>query len=131
MIEWTTLRAHMRANYDLLGDEPDVMSLAWTFVDETGTELIEHQWVTRGAAGGVPHVAIVCPVGPQTRLSLIEALRHNNTLAIGALALVDDAYVLREVLPLDALTFAALRRALELVAHEAARLREASASRAA
>ena len=118
MMDWDTLRAHMRASFELIADETMAITLAWSF---EGT--LQHEWLVHVVARGVSHVAIVCPVAHESALPLRAALVHNTTLAVGALALDGEIYVIREVLPLDALTFPALRRACELVAHEAARLR--------
>lgn len=119
MMAWETLRAYMRTEFDLVADEAMALTLAWSFEGD----VIQHEWLVHVVARGVSHVAIVCPVVHESALPPRAALVHNTTLAVGALALDGEIYVIREVLPLDALTFPALRRACELVAHEAARLR--------
>jgi hypothetical protein len=49
------------------------------------------------------------------------------TLAIGGIALHDNLYVLRTVLPLENLDFAYLEKAMRHIAQEACRLRLATA----
>jgi hypothetical protein len=66
---------------------------------------------------------ILCDVVGIEQLDPKEALAHNHTLAAGALALVDERVVMRLVTPLEELRFERLDRWLELLAHEAARLR--------
>jgi hypothetical protein len=119
---WDRLQAHMRRRWRLAHDAPLHMSLAWT-IGEAHEQVEQLQIVEldRGRAGA--QVRIVAEVASSLAISPLSALEHNATLAFGALALIDGTYVLRAMLPLADLTMPTLDRALELIAHEAARLR--------
>jgi RimJ/RimL family protein N-acetyltransferase len=70
-----------------------------------------------------PLVVVSAEVAPEAHLGARDALAHNATLAVGALCIVNDAYVLRQSMALAGLTGAQLDRFVTLVGHEAARLR--------
>lgn len=120
MPTWSQVRAHLRTRFQLRRDDDTELELAWAFPDAVEAQ---RQIVTAKRALDRPALVIRC----ETALAAFterEALAHNATLAVGAIAFVEDGYVVRHVVFLDELaTFAALERDLELVAHEAARLR--------
>jgi hypothetical protein len=118
MMDWTLVRAHMRSTFELEYDDAEGIRLRW---DVEGT--LQEQWLHPVKAAGLPHLMVVCPVVSEASMHPRDAVKHNNTLAVGALALGPQGYVMRVVLPLDSLTMPALDRMLELTAHEAARIR--------
>lgn len=117
-IEWPSLRAHMRGKYNLEYDDAEGIRLTW---DVDG--VAQTQWLHPVAGLGMHHVMVVCPMVGERDLPPRDALRHNNTLAVGTIALARDGYVMRAVLPLELLSFVAFDRMIEVVAHEAARIR--------
>jgi hypothetical protein len=120
MPTWDETKDHLRTRFKLLREEPTWIHMGWTF---EGEERVQEERVELRQAVGEPHVLVVCDVVGVEQMDAREALAHNMTLAAGALALVDDRVVLRLVHPLEDLRFERLDRWLELLAHEAARLR--------
>ena len=120
MPTWDETKAHLRERFKLLREEPTWIAMGWTF---EGDQRVQEEKIELRQALGEPYALISCDVIGLDQLDPREALAHNNTLAIGALALVEDRVVMRHVLPLEDLAFARLDKALELLAHEAARLR--------
>jgi hypothetical protein len=118
---WAAVVEHLRRQFRLDRVEPGLVALSWSFTD--GEQAVVHrQLVREGHSGGELFVVITAEVDASDTLSPIDALRHNGTMAAGALVLDEDQYVLRHGLPAAELSSTALDRALELVAHEAARL---------
>jgi hypothetical protein len=120
MTDWTTIRAHMRTKFSLELDSTEGVSLTWNL--ESGA-VQQKQWLHPVQAFGLPHLLVICAVCDERQLPARDAIRHNNSLAAGSLALGPHGYVMRAVIPMDALSFAALDRMLEMMAHEAARIR--------
>lgn len=119
---WDELVTHVREQWKVAIDSRDRLGLLWTIGAGADAEE-QREMVELVHGGGVAYVRITADVAGEDDLSSLEAVRVNMTLALGALALDRHNYVLRAVLPLDALTTHALDRSLELVAHEAARIR--------
>lgn len=120
MATWDETKAHLRERFKLLREEETYMLMSWTF---EGDPLVQQERIELRPALGEPHALIVCDIGERSLMDAGEALAHNMTLAIGALAHEGERLVLRHVTPLGGLDFARLDRAVELLAHEAARLR--------
>ncbi|MFN0253210.1 MAG: hypothetical protein ACKV2T_40425 [Kofleriaceae bacterium] len=119
---WDELLAHVREQWKVAIDARDRLGLLWTIGEGASAEE-QREMVELVHRGGVSYVRITADVSPEDSMSALEAVRANSTLALGALALDRHSYVLRAVLPLDALTTTVLDRSLELVANEAARIR--------
>jgi hypothetical protein len=119
MPTWTEAQTYLRGRYQLRRDEPTEIELAWTF---PGAPEVQRQIVELRRAVKRPLMVIRCDTG-QSAFSEREALEHNMTLGVGALAIADGEYVLRHAMLLDELAWGTLDLALELVAHEAARLK--------
>ena len=120
MATWDEVRAHLRSALKARHDDETSASLAWHF---PGCAAPEEQKVHLVQAAGMSLLVIVSVVGPEAIMPARDALLHNRGLAFGALAVHRDRLVLRHVMPLEALNWACLDKALELVAHEALRLR--------
>lgn len=120
MPTWDETKGHLRERFKLLREEPTWITMGWTF---EGDQRVQEERIELRQALGEPHALITCDVVGLDQLEPKDALAHNMTLAIGALAMVEDRIVLRHVTPLEDLSFARLDKALELLAHEAARLR--------
>ncbi len=69
-----------------------------------------------------PAVRFSARVAAENAISPQTLLRHNATLAVGAVALVDGQYVLLHIAPLASLSVAWAIRAVKLLDHEARRL---------
>jgi hypothetical protein len=123
VMTWDELVAHVREQWKVAIDSRGRLGLLWT-IGEGATAEEQREMVELVHSNGVSYVRITADVAPEDSMSALDAVRVNLTLALGALALDRHSYVLRAVLPLDALTTAALDRSLELVAHEAARIRD-------
>jgi hypothetical protein len=129
---WDQLIEHVRGTWRVAIDSRDKLGLLWSVTpdpdgdvpDDEQRETVE---LVHGA--GEPYVRITAEVGREDTLSALDAVRHNMTITVGALALDRTTYVLRAVLPLDVLSTHVLDRSLELVAREAARIRRASKRR--
>lgn len=117
---WDAVRAHLCRKLDIAVREDDRLGLLWRFPNADG---VQRQWVEHVTAFGQPHVVVTCNAGTAASMGCHEALNHNATLPIGALCFLDDHLVLRLVLPVEGVELAVIERSLELVAHEAARLR--------
>ncbi|MCS6912582.1 MAG: hypothetical protein RMK29_19860 [Myxococcales bacterium] len=122
MPTWEEICTHIRQRFVISVDKARWLGLTWRFGGPEGP-VYQGQRVELAHAMGKPQVLILCDVVPEADLPLREALEHNMTLAIGALALSQGTFVLRQVYPADGLDFAQLDTALEFLAHEAARLR--------
>jgi hypothetical protein len=120
MPTWDETKEHLRQRFKLLREEPTWLLMGWTF---EGEPRVQEERIELRQAVGEPHLLIVCDVVGGDQMEAREALEHNMTLAAGALALVEGRIVLRHVHPLEDVRFERLDRWLELLAHEAARLR--------
>jgi hypothetical protein len=118
---WHELRAWARETFSLDLDEDGAVELTWRFPGER--HLQQRERVELAEAFGLPYLLLTCDAVAADALGPREALEHNGTLAVGALALGDGGYVLRHMLPLEGLSPARFARDLKVLAHEAARLR--------
>ncbi len=119
MPTWDDVRTYLRDRYQLRRFEVAQVELAWTFPDSGEAQ---RQTVEVRRAMNRPIVVICCDTG-QSAFNEREALEHNMTLGVGALAMAEGEYVLRHVMFLDELSWTTLDLTLEMVAHEAARLK--------
>lgn len=136
VMTWDELMDHVRGKWRVAIDSRDRLGLLWTFNptpdpdDDAAPDAEEQREMVELVHGaGTPYVRISAEVGAEESLSSLDAVRHNMTIAVGALALDRKTYVLRAVLPLDVLSTQALDRSLELVAREAARIRRSTSGR--
>ena len=123
--EWRRIQQHIRDTWHPFIDEPQRMAIAWDIGVEPAIEK-QRQLVELVRASDGDHVRILCDVAPHLAISPLDALAHNASLAFGALALIDECYVLRAMFPIADLSIATLDRALRMVSHEAARIRHAT-----
>ncbi len=119
---WADVVAYLDGRYRLDHIAPGVVALSWRF-DDDDAYVVQSELVRESVAFGELFVVITSEVAAGDALAATEALHHNATLAIGALVLDDEErYVLRHGILAADLSRPVLDRALELVAHEAARL---------
>lgn len=128
--EWRRIQQHVRDTWHPFLDEPHRLAIAWDIGVEPAIEK-QRQLVELVHSADGDHVHILCDVVPHLAISPLDALAHNASLAFGALALIDETYVLRAMLPLDDVSIATLDRALRMVSREAARIRHATRVRPA
>jgi hypothetical protein len=120
MTTWDETRSDLRARFALLHDEPTWCGRRWrvaTLEIDQRVELVE--------LAGDPWIQIVTDVDHPTAIDPTTALARNVTLSMGALALENGRYKLRCALPLDGLSLDKLATWMEMMAHEAGRLRRA------
>ena len=127
MTTFDEVRTYLRERYKLVTDDTRLVELTWR-IHGGSAPVLQHEVVEAVTAFGVPHVLIAAQVTSTNAMSAHDAVTHNAKLAVGSLVLVGDAYWMRAVLPIEGTTRAVLDRALEFVAHEAARLRTRSVS---
>lgn len=125
MATWREVWLHLRSRYQLVVEQPTWLGMEWTF---TWQNLVVTQRVKVEHAGD--WVIVLAAVGKAVEVDAPGALRFNAKLMIGALALSDEMCYLRAALPLDGLSLAHLDRTIEVVAREAARLRDPKPSAA-
>jgi hypothetical protein len=116
---WREVWSYLRVRYQLLVEEPTWIGMEWTF---TYQNLVVTQRVKVEHAGD--WVIVLAAVGKAAEVDAPGALRFNAKLMIGALAIAEDMCYLRAALPLDGISFPHLDRTIEVVAREAARLRD-------
>lgn len=119
MPSWDDVRTYLRDRYQLRRFEPTQVELAWTFPD---SQEPQRQTIEVRRAMDRPILVVYCDTG-QNAFNDREALQHNMTLGVGALAIADGEYVLRHVVSLEELHWTTLDKTLEMLAHEAARLK--------
>ena len=113
---------HVRHQHVVVVAQPRYLAIAWKIRNVVQVEQME--LVT---ALGVPAVRVTSPAGPAAILDATRVLEHNLAMPVGSVALQGKSYVVRHVLPLAALTVARLDEVLEVIAHEAARIRHRDA----
>lgn len=73
---------------------------------------------------GMPWLMLAALIGPASLFKPKDALEHNSTLVVGAVALEEDMLVLRQVFDARAVSLTCLNHSLMVLAHEATLLRE-------
>lgn len=120
---WTCIVEHLHATHEVTDE--------WATACDVALEVPLAEGATRqivtvehGSVGGAPWLMLRATVGPQDRIDGREALRHNGTLAIGALAIEDGLHVIRHGVCPAGIGVDGIDRLIEHVGHEAARLRQ-------
>lgn len=91
MASWTDIQDHMRSTYRLYGDEPQVLSMSWSYDDGRTQRIV----VRRFESSGRDMVELKSPFanhgdeGPDP----VELLRENSRLPFGAVALAGDVFL--------------------------------------
>lgn len=120
MPNWDELEAYVRANLKLLDEDGRALIIGWQSRHDDGRIDRQAVHVSPMTAYSEPWIVLVAEVGPDTLLSLHEALQLNADLTIGALALYQGFYGLRcslniKNLPLDDIVLFSERLALAAV----------------
>jgi len=125
MATWSETRAHLKKTFTIAAEDAEWIGLGWKFKSVRTTEdVLQRQRIELAQALGEPQLLITCDIIEVHRVPMRVALEHNATLAVGAIAISNDWYVMKHVMPLENLDFAQLNRTLEFLAHESARLRD-------
>lgn len=124
MPTWDETREHIKSNYKVAMDEPAWLGLAFSFTLD-GRDVTQRERVEPTMALGAQALLVWSDVIEANRVPNKLALQRNMSFEIGALAISENLYVLRVVIPLEGMSWAVLDNALVYVAREAARLREA------
>jgi RimJ/RimL family protein N-acetyltransferase len=136
-----SVRLARRLGFRFVGRDGDVLrgtmsegqaSDAWPDAEATWTSLratLEEAFggqvpvaVSAVSAVGEPSVLFTARIGRENAIAPQDLLRHNATLAVGAICICDGHCVLRHVAPLASLSVPWAVRAVALIAHEAGRL---------
>ena len=122
MLAWEDIRTHVQERLKLHRDTPGELELLWRFPGDFGhVSVVERLRCVE--ALGRQWLLVTAVIGSERSWPARVALKHNADLAIGAVAVDGDDYVVRHVVPLGCLTIAELDESLEVVAHEAAWVR--------
>jgi hypothetical protein len=101
MATWDEIRQHLMAKHGIdKADDGDGLTFVFEWAGEDRTQALSVSKYDDGQAAWLGLSSTVCSL---EQLSSKKALRKNAELAIGALALVDDDYVLTYSLPLAAM----------------------------
>lgn len=124
MATWAETKDYLRSKLILAMDEPEWLGVAWRFPSPSGgEEVVQRQRVELVQAFSEPHVLVWSDIIEEERVPHRLALVFNATLAVGGIALNENLYIIRTVLPLENLDFAYLERTMRHIAQEAVRLR--------
>jgi hypothetical protein len=119
MSSWKEIQEYVRRNYKLQEDDPDWFSIIWADEDDGDEQQVI---VSRFSAFDMDWVEFRSYAGPGNALTHEAALRRNEELALGALALDEDNdYVVVYSTPLDAMdteTFEIPLRVIPLIASD-------------
>lgn len=123
-MHWNELRDIVCAKRTVLSDDGERLMLVHRYVtDDSSTVQNQRVEVSRDRVTGEPWVLLLADVCPVHEISAHRALLHNGTLAVGSIYIDEDFYFLRHAMPLETLTEHHLTLAIELLGHEATRLR--------
>lgn len=130
-MEWGELRAHLGGRQVLQDDGERLMLLlryAGTAAEAgqgpgPGPGINQRVEVAQAEVVGQPWVALWADVCPAAEIEPRRALVHNASLAVGSICVEGDHYFIRHAAPLSGLEASHLDLMIDLVAHEAARLR--------
>jgi hypothetical protein len=95
MSNWDELEAYVRANLKVLDQDGRALIIGWQSRNDDGTLDRQAVHVSPMTAYREPWVVLVARLGPDTMLTLAEALQLNADLTIGALSLYPGFYGLR------------------------------------
>ena len=89
MTEWLDIQKHLRSNYRLQDDEPDMMSMVWSYDDGRHQKILVRRYTSEGR----DHVEFKSPFARLGAVDCEQVLRDNAKLPIGAIALSGDVYL--------------------------------------
>jgi hypothetical protein len=89
MTEWLDIQKHLRGHYRLQDDEPDMMSMVWSYDDGRHQKIL----LRRYHSAGREHVEFKSPFARQGQVDCEQVLRDNAKLPIGAVALSGEVFL--------------------------------------
>lgn len=89
MATWSEIQAHMRSNYVLQRDEPNVMGMTWAYTDGRSQKIV----VRRFTSDGHEMVEFKSPFARVGDVDSEAMLRENGRLAFGAVAISGDVFI--------------------------------------
>ena len=89
MTTWADLQRHMRGTYRLQDDQPDMMSMVWSYDDGRMQKII----VRRYQAAGREMVEFKSPFARKGQVSPETLLEDNAKLPLATVALSGDVYL--------------------------------------
>lgn len=89
MTTWSDLQRHMRAKYKLQDDQPDMMSMVWSYDDGRSQKLI----VRRYTAAERPMVEFKSAFARKGDVDAVTMLEDNSKLPLATVALSGDVYL--------------------------------------
>ncbi len=89
MTTWADLQRHMRGKYRLQDDQPDMMSMVWSYDDGRMKKII----VRRYQAAGREMVEFKSPFARKGQVSPETLLEDNAKLPLATVALSGDVYL--------------------------------------
>jgi hypothetical protein len=89
MSQWSDIQKHVRGNYPLQDDEPDMMSMVWSYDDGRHQKIV----VRRYASAGRDHVEFKSPFAREGQVDHAVLLRDNAKLPLGAVALSGEVFL--------------------------------------
>lgn len=122
-MRWDELRAHVRDRRTVLADQGERLMIVVSYSDPASGDIEQRVELSRVDMLGRPWLLLLADACPLSDITPHRALIHNATLAIGAIVIEEHHYFLRHATPLDPMTPEILDLVVDLLAHEAARLR--------
>ncbi len=89
MTQWSDIQKHVRGNYRLQEDTPDMMAMVWSYDDGRHQKIV----VRRYASAGRDHVEFKSPFARQGQVEHGQLLRDNAKLPLGAVALSGEVFL--------------------------------------
>lgn len=89
MTTWSDLQRHMRSTYKLQDDQPDMMSMVWSYDDGRSQKLI----IRRYKAADRPMVEFKSAFARRGDIDPLVLLEDNSKLPLATVALSGDVYL--------------------------------------
>lgn len=123
-MNWNDIRQRLVDTRTVLNDDGDHVMVVLRYADtESNTALTQRVEVSRDDVLGEPWIVFIADVCPANAINPHRALVHNGTLAVGSIYIDENYYFVRHTTPCSTLTEAQLATFIDLLAHEATRLR--------
>src|SRR5436309_3536449 len=103
MPSWAELQSYVRQNLLMLNDTPTSMALGWQYQEKDGAKGRQALFVYEMPAYGESWLVMAADICPEEALTPRDALAVNSELTLGALALREGTYGLRDTFSIQAL----------------------------
>jgi hypothetical protein len=122
MPSWDELRAHLRATYSVVRDDPEAIALSWALT-AGDQQVVQGIGLAPMTVEGRPWLTMIADLFAESVLQPRTAVLYQDRLPFGTLVLRHGVFLVRHGLPLDTLSLDELDWTLRLLAREATRLR--------